>query len=83
MDATSSLPGLPLLPIDADGLLQKLCGLLDKVSNHESWRDGQDDGLQGVDGGQILALSLLAVRSCISASVGMGRCLRAQESASK
>ncbi|KAK9821480.1 hypothetical protein WJX74_000721 [Apatococcus lobatus] len=73
--------GLPLLPIDADGLLQRLCGLLDKVSNQRDWRDGGDDSVQGADAGQILALSLLTVRSCMSASVGLARCLRAQESA--
>ena len=73
--------GLPLLPIDADGLLQRLCGLLDKVSNQQDWRDGGDESVQGADAGQILALALLTVRSCMSASVGLARCLRAQESA--
>ncbi len=73
--------GLPLLPIDADGLLQRLCGLLERLCNQGNLRDGQEDGLQGVDAGQVLALSLLAVGSCMSASVGLARCLRAQDCA--
>lgn len=80
-DGAEDATGLPLLPIDADGLLQRLCGLLDKVSNQQDWRDGGDDTVQGMDAGQILALSLLTVHSCMSASVGLARCLRAQESA--